>query len=231
MKNLAIIPARGGSKRIPRKNIREFLGIPIISYAIAAALDCELFEEVMVSTDDEEIAAAALHFGAKVPFMRTMENADDHATTFDVVKEVLFAYQAKGENFENCCCIYPCAPFVTEKKLSQGYEKMQEGGFDSVFPVVPYTTPIQRALALREEKVAMFYPKFAKVRSQDLEPAYFDAGQFYWMKIGALLAKKAIITKNSGCIVLNQMDAQDIDNEEDWELAEIKYRLMKQALL
>lgn len=224
MKNIAIIPARGGSKRIPRKNIKPFLGKPIISYSIEAALESKLFDEVMVSTDDEEIADVAIGCGAKVPFFRSTINANDHASTFSVIEEVLDTYDKKlGEHFENCCCIYPCAPFVTEKKLSQSYEKMLQCGFDTVFPVVAYSTPIQRAFAVRGEKISMFYQEHLNTRSQDLEKAYYDAGQFYWFKTDTILLQKRILTQNTGCIFLGQNEVQDIDNEEDWNIAEMKY--------
>jgi pseudaminic acid cytidylyltransferase len=225
MGNLCIIPARGGSKRIPRKNIKNFLGKPIIAYSIEAALDSGLFEEVMVSTDDNEIAEIAIQYGAKVPFMRSRENADDFASTIDVISEVLDRYKLLGESFKYACCIYPTAPFVTPDILNEGYNKLVGNNYDSVFPVLRYSYPIQRALRVEEGKVKMFYPEFMESRSQDLEPAFHDAGQFYWFKTSLLEEYKNLWTNNTGEIEINELMGQDIDNETDWKIAEIKYKL------
>jgi|SRR5690554_187787 len=225
MSNLCIIPARGGSKRIPRKNIKDFLGKPIIAYSIKAALKSNLFEEIMVSTDDEEIAAIAKAYGAKVPFMRSEENADDFATTYDVIEEVLQKYDEAGKEFKNTCVLYPCAPFITPSRLKEAYKKLEE--FDTVFPVVKFGFPIQRALKKNEEdKLAFFQPEFELSRSQDLTPSYHDAGQFYWLNIHALQAHKTMMTENTGAIVLSEMEVQDIDNTIDWKMAELKYKLL-----
>ncbi len=225
MSNLCIIPARGGSKRIPRKNIKDFLGKPIIAYSIEAALKSNLFDEIMVSTDDEEIAAIAKEYGAKVPFMRSEENADDFATTYDVIEEVLQKYGEAGKKFKNTCVLYPCAPFVTASRLNEAYKKLEE--FDTVFPVVKFGFPIQRALKKNEEdKVAFFQPEFELSRSQDLTPSYHDAGQFYWLNIHALKENKRMIAENTGAIVLSEMEVQDIDNTIDWKMAELKYKLL-----
>ncbi len=224
MANLAIIPARGGSKRIPRKNIKTFLGKPIIVYSIEAALKSNLFDEVMVSTDDEEIAKIAKEYGAKVPFLRSNKNANDFATTFDVIEEVLLNYKEEDKEFENTCCIYPCAPFISVKKLAEAFQKLQN--FDSVFPVVKYGFPIQRALRKsKDDGIVFFQPEFELSRSQDLLPTYHDAGQFYWFKTSKLIINKRIMSKKTGCVVLSEMDVQDIDTETDWKLAEIKYKL------
>ncbi len=225
MSNLAIIPARGGSKRIPRKNIKDFLGKPIIAYSIEAALNSNLFDEVMVSTDDAEIAEIAKQYGAKVPFMRSMENADDFASTVDVLSEVLNEYIILGKSFKNACCIYPTAAFVTPEILKVGYNKLIANNYDSVFPVLRYSYPIQRALKVEEGKVKMFYPEFMESRSQDLEPSFHDAGQFYWFKTTLLEEHKKLWTNNTGEIEINELKVQDIDNETDWKMAEIKYRL------
>lgn len=227
MSNLAIIPARGGSKRIPRKNIREFLGKPIIAYSIQIALEIGLFEEVMVSTDDEEIAEVAKKYGAKVPFMRSVENADDHASTIDVLVEVLKIYQKRGKNFENGCCIYPTAPLLKSSFIKSGYEKLINDSFYTVFPVVEFSYPIQRSLKLSSKgKVEMNWPEHLESRSQDLPKAYHDAGQFYWFNIKEILKEKKLFGKNSGAMVLPSRNVQDIDTEEDWTFAEMKAKLL-----
>lgn len=224
MANICIVPARGGSKRIPRKNIKQFLGKPIIAYSIEAAIDSRLFDEVMVSTDDKEIAAIAEHYGAKIPFLRSKENANDHATTFSVIEEVLFKYQEKHIDFANACCLYPCAPFVTADKLSEAYKMLQD--FDSVFPVVKFGFPIQRALKKEDDgNLSFFQPEYELMRSQDLEQSYHDAGQFYWFKVEKILSEKKILTQNTGGVIMSEMEVQDIDNEIDWKLAELKYQM------
>jgi pseudaminic acid cytidylyltransferase len=226
MNNLAIIPARGGSKRIPRKNIKKFLGKPIISYSIEAALNSGLFEEVMVSTDDEEIAEVSIKYGAKVPFFRTSNNSNDTATTFDVIEEVLSCYKKQDRDFENLCCIYPCAPFSSTFYLTESYNLFVKKKFDTVFPVIPYSTPIQRALKVENDKILMFNSEFKNTRTQDLEHAYYDAGQFYWLQKNRTLVNKMIYSNYSGCIVLDELNAHDIDNEIDWVIAEMKYKLI-----
>jgi pseudaminic acid cytidylyltransferase len=227
MNNLAIIPARGGSKRIPRKNIKKFLGKPILAYSIEAAIGSGLFSEVIVSTDDHEIAEIAQKYGAKVPFFRSAKNSGDFATTFDVVEEVIIKYAELGVTFADICCIYPCAPFVRLEILNEAYSLFKAKKFDSVFPVVKFSNPVQRALKMIGEKIIMVSPEFQNVRSQDLEPRYFDAGQFYWLNSLALLEQKLIFSNNSGSIILDELSAHDIDNEIDWEIAELKYSLIK----
>lgn len=224
---LAIIPARGGSKRIPRKNIKLFFGKPIIAYSIEAALQSGLFDEVMVSTDDFEIAEIAKKYGAKVPFFRSEKASDDFATTCDVIKEVLEQYQKGGSHFEYACCIYPCAPLVTSTELRDGFQTMIDNNFDSVFPVVAFSYPIQRALKFGDDKkISYFYPESSHTRSQDLQQSFHDAGQFYWMNVAECLKKNAMLTDNTGSIVITEMEAQDIDTEMDWKLAELKYNLL-----
>ena len=227
MSNLCIIPARGGSKRIPRKNIKPFLGKPIIAYSIEAALNSKLFDEVMVSTDDLEIAALAKKYGASVPFVRSDKTANDFATTFDVIYEVLQEYELLNKKFDLSCCIYPCAPFVTKEKLAKGFELLKENNYDCVFPIIPFSFPIQRALIENKGKVSFFYPEFSLSRSQDLEKSYHDAGQFYWLNTEICMEKKKILTDNSGSIVLTELEGQDIDNEIDWKLAELKYEILQ----
>ena len=225
MGNICIIPARGGSKRIPRKNIKEFLGKPIIAYSIQAALDSGLFDEVMVSTDDLEIAEIAKNFGAKVPFMRSVKNSDDFATTFDVIEEVIQVYKSQGKEFENICCIYSCAPFVNSEILLKAYNQLIRNKFDTVFPIIAYSFPIQRALRIDHSKVSMILEENLNVRSQDLEDSFHDAGQFYWCNSKKLLQNKKILTKNTGGVEISELEAQDIDNEIDWKLAELKFQL------
>ena len=215
MSSIAIIPARGGSKRIPRKNIRDFLGKPIIAYSIEAAKASGLFEEVMVSTDDEEIAEVARQYGAQVPFLRSSENADDYATTADVLLEVLAEYTNRGRHFTYACCIYPTAPFVTRHSLDASFELLHTHQYDSVFPVLRFSYPPQRGVFLRQGKVSMVYPEHLNTRSQDLEPVYHDSGQFSWFRIKSFLAAKQIITDNTGGFLIGEMEACDIDTEED----------------
>ena len=225
MKGLAIIPARGGSKRIPRKNIRPFLGQPIMAYSIIAALESKLFSEVMVSTEDEEMAEVAVAYGASFPFRRSEKNADDYATTLDVIREVLDQYADKGQNFDAVCCIYATAPFVSSQLLQDSYERFVAGGFDSLFPVLRYDFPIQRAMRRDAQgRVSMLQPAHLTTRSQDLEPTYHDCGMFYWLKPDVVLPKNKLWTNNSGSIVLSSMEAHDIDTVEDWAMAELKYR-------
>ncbi|WP_167341841.1 pseudaminic acid cytidylyltransferase [Nonlabens sp. SY33080] len=228
MSKLCIIPARGGSKRIPRKNIKSFLGKPIIAYSIDAALNSKLFDEVMVSTDDEEIAEIAMKYGATVPFYRSEENSNDHATTFDVLKEVIEEYKLRyKKEFKYACCIYPTAPFVTSKRLSEALDTLVKNDFDTVFPIIKFGFPIQRALKLSESgKIEFFNKEHQNTRSQDLEPTFHDAGQYYWFNVIRCLEAKTLITQNCGSVIIKETEGQDIDNEIDWKLAEIKYELL-----
>lgn len=227
MGNLAIIPARGGSKRIPRKNIKSFLGKPIIAYSIEAAIKSNLFTEVMVSTDDEEIAKIALQYGAEVPFLRSHENSDDFATTVEVITEVIQSYRNHARSFDYLCCIYPTAPFVTKQKLNISLEILKSKSLDTVFPVIQYSFPVQRAMrAFQKDFIRMIQPEYINARSQDLEPTYHDAGQFYWVKTEKILAQKKLWTDRTGFIEINEIEAQDIDTETDWKIAELKYKMM-----
>lgn len=225
MKNLCIIPARGGSKRIPRKNIKDFLGKPIIAYSIEAAFKSGLFDEVMVSTDDEEIAKIAKKYGANVPFMRSVQNANDYATTVNVILEVIASFEKLGMFFVNICCLYACAPLVKIESLVTGLEKLEVQKFDSIIPLVPFSFPIQRSFKLDENKISYLYPEYEKLRSQDLEKAFHDTGQFYWSSVESLKNNKTLVTKNTGFITLDELHVQDIDNEMDWKMAELKYKL------
>lgn len=226
MANLCIIPARGGSKRIPKKNIKSFLGKPIIAYSIEAAINSTLFDEIMVSTDDDEIAEAALKYGANVPFRRTALTSNDHATTFDVLEEVVKEYQNRNQMFDNICCLYATAPFVMGAKLKHAYDLMMEQKNDSIFPMVEFSFPIQRALKIDNGKLSFVNPAEKNTRSQDLEKRYHDAGQFYFMKTDIVLGKGELVSDKAGTFVINEMEAQDIDSETDWLLAELKYRLL-----
>lgn len=224
MKNIAIIPARGGSKRIPRKNIKPFMGKPIIAYSIEAALKSGLFDEVMVSTDDKEIAEIACKYGAQVPFMRSAEMSNDYAGTADVILEVLQMYKEQGREFETVCCIYSTAPFVTSERLREAYGKMNSE-IDSVFTCVAYSYPIQRSLRIVDGKISMVYPEYEASRSQDLETIYHDAGQFYVAKTASFIQEKTFWGKNTAGLVLSELEVQDLDTLTDWQLAEMKYEL------
>jgi N-acylneuraminate cytidylyltransferase len=225
VKNLAIIPARGGSKRIPRKNVRPFCGKPIIAYPIAAALESGLFDEVMVSTDDVEIAAIARAHGAAVPFMRSAAASDDRAPLADVLVETISAYEQRGIGVENVCCILATAPFVTARELVDSHEAFARGGFDSLVPVVRFGYPIFRALRLDGGKLSMIWPEHRNARSQDLPKAYHDAGAFYWARADRVVLERSLFMSNTGSVEIPESEAQDIDTEEDWKLAELKYEL------
>ncbi|WP_217602701.1 pseudaminic acid cytidylyltransferase [Chitinophaga sp. GbtcB8] len=229
MHTLAIITARGGSKRIPGKNIKDFLGKPIIAYSIETARASGLFDEIMVSTDDENIAAVAKKYGAVIPFLRSEQNANDFATTAEVLVEVLEQYKKLGQHFTHVCCIYPCAPFITGSRLKQGFDLLLQKEADAVFPVMKFHFPIQRAIKINNQGlIEMFQPEHLKTRSQDLEPAYCDSGQFYWLSVPRFLEKKAIWTDNTAVIVIPEMEGHDIDNLDDWKVAEIKYRILNE---
>lgn len=225
MSNICIIPARGGSKRIPRKNIKEFLGKPIIAYSIEAALESKLFDIVMVSTDDDEIANIAIEYGAEVPFLRSKNTSNDFSTTFEVIEEVLQNYKSKSnQTFDHVCCIYACAPFVTSKRLVEGLNLLKEKDFGTVFPVLEYSCPIQRALKINTNSTVSFVNKeYALVRTQDLEKNFHDTGQYYWLSSKTISQEKKIIGNNAGCLILSELEAQDIDTFEDWKLAEFKF--------
>jgi pseudaminic acid cytidylyltransferase len=231
MTNIAIITARGGSKRIPGKNIRDFLDKPIISYSIETAITSGLFDDVMVSTDSKEIAEVALKYGASVPFMRSSQNADDYAGTADVLKEVLLQLKENGKAYNHACCIYPTAPFINVDTLQKGYSLLTAGSYDTVFPVCAFSYPVLRSLIVDETgKVAMQWPENINKRSQDLPPFYHDAGQFYWIDISAFLEKQKLFTDNTGAVILSELQVQDIDNETDWKIAELKYSLLTNSV-
>ncbi|RGN33225.1 pseudaminic acid cytidylyltransferase [Bacteroides oleiciplenus] len=225
MKNIAIIPARGGSKRIPRKNIKPFMGKPIIAYSIEAALQSRLFDEVMVSTDDGEIAGIARKYGAEVPFMRSAETSNDYAGTDDVILEVLKIYKEKGKEFDTFCCIYSTAPFVTSDRLAEAYGKLNSN-IDSVFTCVAYSYPIQRSLRIADGRISMVHPEYFDARSQDLETIYHDAGQFYIATVNSYIREKKLWGANTAGLVLSELEVQDLDTLTDWQLAEMKYNLL-----
>lgn len=225
MKKIAIIPARGGSKRIPHKNIRDFNGRPVIAYAIEAAKKSNLFDTVMVSTDDHGIADIAARYGAEVPFMRSATTADDNATTADVLREVLTAYAEQGETFDIACCIYPTAPLLTRERLREAMELMEESDEpDVVMPIVRFSYPPQRAFVMKDGYLTMAKPQNRDVRSQDLEPLYHDAGQFYLFRTESFLKDGQLLTGNVRAMELPELEVQDIDSETDWAMAELKYR-------
>jgi pseudaminic acid cytidylyltransferase len=227
MKKIAIIPARGGSKRIPLKNIKNFLGKPIISYSIDAAIKSGLFDEIMVSTDDLKIADVVKSYGVSIPFLRSQKNSNDFATTADVLIEVLNEYKKIGKEFDYFCCIYPTAPFVTGEKLIKSFNLITDNNADSIIPVVKFSYPIQRSFRINEkERLEYIWPENTDKRSQDLEPIYHDAGQFYFVKNLTFLEKKSVLCGVSIPFILSQIEVQDIDNEEDWKLAENKYQLL-----
>ena len=224
---VAIITARGGSKRIPRKNIRDFLGFPIIKYSIDAALDCRCFDEVMVSTGDPKIADISKQLGAQIPFLRSTATSDDFATTADVIEEVLLKYNEIDKHFTYFCCIYPTAPFITPEILNKGYDILRKSSADTVVPVVRFSYPIQRALKIEHGRLRMIWPENEKVRSQDLMPAYHDAGQFCWGRTDLFLKQKKLFAENTLPIEIPESHVQDIDTLEDWTIAEMKYSVLK----
>ena len=226
MKSIAIITARGGSKRIPQKNIKLFCGRPIIEYSLDAALNSNLFDKVMVSTDSEEIKRIALEAGAEVPFMRSKATSDDFATTEDVLKEVLQNYAKLKEKFDVMACIYPTAPFVDENKLKKAYEILNSSGVESVMPVVRFSYPPQRGCIIKKGVLKYIHPEYILSRSQDLEPIYHDAGQFYLFKVSFDLS---FSLDRYAPYIVSDLEVQDIDNESDWLIAEMKYKLMKEA--
>jgi pseudaminic acid cytidylyltransferase len=228
MKNcLAIIPARGGSKRIPKKNIKPFLNIPVINYSIEAAKKTKIFDEIMVSTDDNEICKIAITAGAKVPFLRSKKNSGDKSTLTEVIKEVLKYYLLKGMKFKYFACIYPVAPLIDPKMLQESLKMLMRRNVDAVIPVIAYSHPIQRALKMnRSGKLLMINGKYKDVVTQDIPVRYHDSGQFFLMRTSSFNKKGMIFTDNVLGIKISERLAQDIDNEDDWYLAEMKYSFL-----
>jgi pseudaminic acid cytidylyltransferase len=228
--NIAIIPARGGSKRIPRKNIKEFHGKPIIAYSIEAAKEAGCFDRIIVSTDDNEIAEVAKKYGAEVPFIRPEEISNDYATTSDVIVHALSWLSANGQKIAYACCIYATAPFISSKAISTGLDELIKGNFNYAFSVSTYPFPIQRALKISKEgSISMFMPEHMNTRSQDLEEAFHDAGQFYWGESAAFLAKTPIFSSASFAMILPRETVQDIDTLEDWSNAESMYAALNKS--
>ena len=238
MSRLAIITARGGSKRIPKKNIRDFCGKPILAYSIEAVLSSRLFDHVMVSTDDTEIAEiakkygaeaqelAVQKYGAEVPFFRSEATSGDFATTNDVLAEVLAEYEKRDMHFDVACCIYPTAPFVTAEKLKAAVEQLEASDADTLIPVVSFSYPPQRAMVVERERLVFKYPEYLDSRSQDLQPHYHDVGQFYVFRTDRFAVNKKLMVGNILPLIVSELEVQDIDNLTDWKIAEMKYRLM-----
>ncbi|UVO19521.1 pseudaminic acid cytidylyltransferase [Stutzerimonas stutzeri] len=224
---LAIIPARGGSKRIPRKNIKLFCGKPMIAWTIEAALQSGCFDQVVVSTDDAEIAEVARQHGADVPFMRPTELSDDHTGTIPVIRHAIEWFIQQGHTVEQACCLYATAPFVTVEDLNRGMQVLQGNDCDYAFSVTSYAFPIQRALRINERgRVEMVNPEHFNTRSQDLEEAFHDAGQFYWGRADAWLQGKQIFSPDALPVLLPRHRVQDIDTPEDWARAEWLFKAM-----
>lgn len=227
--DIAIITARGGSKRIPGKNLKDFLGKPIISYPIEAALSSGLFSEVVVSTDSTEIANYAKSIGASVPFMRSERNSNDFATTSDVLAEVVPMLRDRGRQFDCFCCIYPTAPFVTKNLLTDAKECLVNNHADSVLPIVRFGFPPQRAFVKNGIYIEYQFPEYSQKRSQDLNPIYHDSGQFYYCRVEPFIEYKNIVMPKSVGIEVSDLLCQDIDNEDDWKIAEIKYKAVMES--
>lgn len=227
-KAIAIIPARGGSKRIPRKNIKPFHGKPLIAYSIQAAIDSNLFDKIIVTTDDEEIAGVAKEYGAEVPFMRPKELSDDYTVTADVVNHALQWLKNKGEEYDFVCTIYATAPLLQAKYLAEGFEKLKNSDAVNAFSCTSMPFPIQRTFKITGEgRCQMFWPENYMKRSQDLEEAYQDAGQFYWTRTDKT-SDNVLFGKDSIPIILPRYLVQDIDTVEDWERAEIMHQVIRE---
>lgn len=232
MSSICIIPARGGSKRIYRKNIKDFCGKPIIAYSIEAAVESGVFDEIMVSTDDQEIESVALNYGAAVPFKRSAELSDDYATTVDVIFEVLEEYRVKqNKEFEIVCCLYPCAPFVTAKRLREGFLFFDDDTTDSVMTICKFPAPIEWALRIYNGLIIPDNIGALNIRSQDLVTKYFDAGQWYFSTKNSLDKTKMIEGGACRAVVLSECETEDIDTIEDWDAAEAKYQIFRKSLL
>lgn len=224
---IAMIPARGGSKRIPRKNIRDFAGKPAIAHAIDAAKKAGIFDRIIVSTDDDEIAAVAEQFGAEVPFRRPANISDDHATTLDVIKHTIEWAEGEGMDIDALCCIYPINPFLEAEDLKKAYELLADNQAGYSFPVVEFNSAIQRALKIRTDgRMEMFNPELSQTRTQDLEPAYHDVGQFYWGRPAVFKEMVPIFSDQAVPLRIPSWRAVDIDTEEDWQRAELIHKAL-----
>lgn len=228
MNSVCIITARGGSKRIPRKNVREFCGKPMLAYSVETAVTSGIFDVVMVSTDDDEIADVARKYGAEVPFMRSEATSNDYATTADVLREVLSEYGKRGAEFDTMCCLYPTAPFVQASELKEA-SAMIEAGASSVIPVTSFDFPPLRGFRVGDDgSLEYAFPEYAQTRSQDLPEMVHDCGRFYFAKVASFYGTGSFITNNTRFLRIPIRLVQDIDTPEDWELAEQKYRAMTQ---
>ena len=227
---LCVIPARGESKRIPRKNIKDFFGQPMIAYSIKAALKSNFFDQVIVSTDDAEIAEVAKYFGASVPFVRPNELANDYTGTVPVVKHAIEWFDDQGQSPSEVCCLYATAPFVRAGTIKRAYEQMQSTQADYCFTVTSFAFPIQRALKVTaKNRIEMFYPEHLETRSQDLKESYHDAGQFYWGKAEAFKQQNPLFSKSATPYILPRHLVQDVDTPEDWKRAELMYQVLKKS--
>jgi len=228
--NICVVPARGGSKRIPRKNIKVFNGKPIIAYSIEAALESNCFDQVIVSTDDNEIAEVAKKYGAKVPFIRPAELSNDYAGTISVIKHTIEWLENHGNAIDNVCCLYATAPFIQSQTIFEAFQQLQESKADYCFSVTSFVFPIQRSIRITQGgKVDMFYPENFDARSQDLEEAYHDAGQFYWGKAQAFKDELPIFSETASPYILPRYLVQDIDTIEDWIMAEAMHRVLQET--
>jgi N-acylneuraminate cytidylyltransferase len=226
LSRIAVIPARGGSKRIPGKNSKNFAGKPMIAYAISAALDSNLFSHVVVSTDDKNIASIALDFGAEVPFMRPSDLSGDETPTVPVVVHAIVELRKAGWNFDTVCCVYPCVPFLLPQDLMLSHDLFISSKRDFCFPVLEYQSPIQRALSLDADgDIAPFFPEAELIRTQDLQKSFHDAGQFYWGSTNAWETNTKIHSNATG-FVMSSERAIDIDTPEDWARAELLAKVM-----
>ncbi len=230
MKPIAIITARGGSKRIPRKNIKKFIGKPIIAYSIQACLDSGLFSQVIVSTDDAEIAKISKKYGAEVPFMSSKKNSDDHAGTEEVVMEVLTKLNQSNNGSDRYCVIYPTAPMLSKELLKRTYKEFVQKNSDALFTIAKFDYPVQRSLKLKNNLISFWMPKHEKSRSQDLQPHYHDVGQLYWIKTASFLKQKKLFMKKTFGHVIPGELVQDIDTPEDWKAAELKMKILKSRI-
>lgn len=228
MSTLCVIPARGGSRRIPRKNVRTFCGRPMIAWSIGAARESGLFDRVIVSTDDAEIAGVARSCGADVPFVRPAELADDHTPVVAVVRHAIGAIEAASGPVERACCVYATAPFLTAETLRRGLEALQaDATLEFAFGVTRFEFPIFRAVSLDDTGlVRMFWPEHELTRSQDLPPAYHDAGQFVWGTRAAWSTRDRVFSSRTRGVVMPGALVQDIDTEADWELAVRKFQAL-----
>ncbi len=230
MPSLCIIPARGGSKRIPRKNLKDFCGKPILQYSIETALSSGIFDEVMVSSDDIDILKFGEEHGASVPFVRSPKASSDFATTAEVLLEVSDQYRKRAKSFDEICCLYPTAPFVSSDLLRLAQSTLQDKKCYSVLPIMPFSFPIQRAFRMEGDYVRFAEPEHELTRSQDLEAHFHDAGQFYYLDGRRFNLEKRLIAKDTIGLRISDLDGQDIDNQDDWEIAEVKWQAKQKKM-